>query len=143
MATKENPGFSDPNVKPDEKLIFSRIGDKKKLWQTIMAHISDNYKEMEGSWNYYNDGKQWLFKMVHKKKTIFWSSIAEGGFRITFYLGGKAEPVIVASDLSDTAKQQYLIGQRFGKIRAITVIVNDMSDVSEVKKLIAIKVRLK
>jgi len=143
MATKEILGFSDPNVKPDEKLIFSRIGDKKKLWQTIMTFISDNYEEMEGSWRYYNDGKQWLFKMVQKKKTIFWSTVLESAFRITFYFGGKAEAVIVASDLSEKSKQQYLTGQRYGKIRAITTLVNDMSDVSEVKKLIAIKVKLK
>lgn len=143
MQTKEKLVFSDPDVKPDEKLIFSIIGDKKKLWQAIMTFISDNYTDMEGEWRYYNDGKQWLFKMVHKKKTIFWSSVQEGGFRITFYFGGKAEPFIVASDLSDKAKQQYLAGQKFGKIRAITLLVNDISDVREVEKLIPIKVKLK
>lgn len=143
MQTKEKLVFSDPEVKPDEKLIFSIIGDKKKLWQAVMTFISDKYPDMEGEWRYYNDGKQWLFKMVHKKKTIFWSSIQEGGFRITFYFGGKAEPVIVASDISDNAKQQYLTGQRFGKIRAITLVVNDMTDVREVEKLIPIKVKVK
>ena len=143
MAEKEKLVFSDPNDKPDEKLIFSKIGEKKKLWQAIMTFISDKYKDMEGEWRYYNDGKQWLFKMVQKKKTIFWGAIMDGAFRITFYLGGKAEPVIVASDLSDKAKQQYLTGQRYGQIRAITIIVNDMSDVSEIEKLISIKVKLK
>jgi hypothetical protein len=143
MATKEILVFSDPNVKPDEKLIFSKIGDKKKLWHAIMIFISDNYKDMEGDWRYYNDGKQWLFKMVQKKKTIFWGAILDGAFRITFYFGGKAEPVIVASDLPDKAKQQYLTGPRYGKIRAITTLVNDMSDVSDIEKLISIKVKIK
>jgi hypothetical protein len=143
MAGNEKFVFSDPDVKPDEKLIFSEIGEKKKLWKAIMIFMSDNYKDSEGSWNYYNDGKRWLFKMVIKKKTIFWGTILDGGFRITFYFGGKAEPVIVTSDLCDNAKQQYLTGPRYGKIRAITTIVNDMSDVSEIEKLIAIKVKLK
>jgi hypothetical protein len=143
MAEKEIILFSDPDVKPDEKLIFSKIGSKKKLWQALMSFMSENYKESEGAWNYYNDGKRWLFKMVLKKKTIFWATVLEGAFRITFYFGGKAEPVIVASDLSDNAKQQYLTGPRYGKIRAITIPVNDMSDVSMIEKIIAIKVKLK
>ncbi len=108
-----------------------------------MTFISDNYKEMDGEWRYYNDGKQWLFKMVQKKKTIFWGAILDGAFRITFYFGGKAEPVIVASDLTDNAKQQFLTGPRYGKIRAVTTLVNNMSDVSLIEKLIAIKVKLK
>ncbi len=81
--------------------------------------------------------------MVIKKKTIFWGTIQDGAFRITFYFGGKAEPVIIASDLSENSKQQYLTGQRYGQIRAITILVNDMSDVGEIEKLIAIKVKLK
>ncbi len=143
MATKEILVLSDPDVKPDEKLISSKIGDKYKLWHAIMTFISDNYPDMEGGWRYYNDGKQWLYKMVQKKKTIFWGTILEGAFKVTFYFGGKAEPVIVASELSDKAKQQYLTGKRYGQIRAITTHVNDMSDVSEIGKLIAIKVKLK
>jgi len=143
MQTKEKFAFPDPDVKPDDQLIFSKIGGKKKLWQAIMTFISDKYSDMEGRWRYYNDGKQWLFKMVQKKKTIFWATVLEGAFRITFYFGGKAEPVIVASDLSEKSKQQYLTGPRYGKIRAITVHVDDVSDVSEIEKIIGIKVKLK
>ncbi|MCX6335113.1 MAG: DUF3788 family protein [Bacteroidia bacterium] len=143
MAEKEKFVFSDPHVKPDEKLIFSIIGGKKNLWQRLMGFMSENYKDSEGGWNYYNDGKRWLFKMVLKKKTIFWATILEGGFRITFYFGGKAEPVIIASDLPDKAKQQFLTGPRYGKIRAITSLVNDMSDVNTIENIIAIKVKMK
>jgi len=143
MAEKEIILFSDPEVKPDEKLVFSKIGSKKNLWLAIMSFMSENYKESAGSWNYYNDGKRWLFKMVLKKKTIFWSTVIDGAFRITFYFGGRTEPVIVASDLSEKSKQQYLSGPRYGKIRAISVHVKDISDVSEIEKLIGIKVKLK
>jgi len=143
MTTKEILPLSDPAKIPDDKLIFSLIGEKKKFWQAVLKFVSDNYSDMEGGWRYYNDGKQWLFKMVQKKKTIFWGTILEGAFKITFYFGGKAEPVIVASDLPDNVKQQYLTGPRYGKIRAISILVNDLSDVSVIKKLIPVKVKLK
>ena len=86
MAEKEIILFSDPEVKPDEKLVFSKIGSKKNLWLAIMNFMSENYKESEGSWNYYNDGKRWLFKMVLKKKTIFWSTVIDGCFQDHFLL---------------------------------------------------------
>ena len=143
MPEKEIILFSDPDIKPDEKLVFAKIGSKKKLWQALMSYMSDNYKESEGAWNYYNDGKRWLFRMVLKKKTIFWATVLEDAFRITFYFGGKAEPVIVASDLPDNAKQQFLTGPRYGKIRAVTTPVNEIEDVRTVEKLVAIKVKMK
>jgi len=143
MQSIEKLAFSNPDVKPDDQLIFSKIGGKMKLWQAIMSFMSENYKESEGLWNYYNDGKQWLYKMVLKQKTVFWGTILDGEFRITFYFGGKAEPVIVGSDLPDNAKQQFLTGPRYGKIRAVTIPVSEIEDVRTVEKLVAIKVKMK
>ena len=143
MTEKETFVFSDKQVKPNEDLIFSFIGDKKILWQKIMKYLSDNYKEASGSWNYYNDGKQWLFKMVQKKKTIFWLAVMKDTFRITFYFGDKAEPVIIASDLPKSVKDGFLNGKQYGKIRGITTKVNSQSDVETITKLIDIKVKLK
>jgi hypothetical protein len=135
--------LSDRDAPPTDEIIFSHIGKKKDLWQSIMTFVSVHYNDMTGTWNYYNDGKQWLFKMVQKKKTIFWIGVMEGSFRVTFYFGGKAEALIVASDLPEREKQQYLTGTRYGNIRAVTINVNEKQDVSTIEKLIEIKTRLK
>jgi hypothetical protein len=143
MEEKEVFVFSDKEVKPTDEIIFSIIGDKKKLWQSIMGYISDNYKDMTGSWNYYNDGKQWLFKMVQKKKTIFWLAVMKDTFRVTFYFGDKAEPVILASDIPESVKDDFTGGRHYGRIRAITTKMAAQSDVETIKKLIDIKTRIK
>ncbi len=143
MTAKEIFVMSDPLVKPDEKLIFSIIGEKKILWQEIMNYLKSNYPDASGQWNYYKDGKAWLFKFVQKKKTIFWSAILEDTFRVTFYFGDKAEPVIVESKLPDKVKQDFLTGKRYGKIRAISLKINDMKDVEIVKTIVPIKVKIK
>jgi hypothetical protein len=103
MTLKRNIALSDPLVKPDEKLIFSIIGEKKILWQEIMNYLKSDYPDASGDWNFYKDGNQWLFKMVQKKKTIFWCGLfeLEATFRITFYFGDKAEPVIIESKIPD------------------------------------------
>jgi len=134
--------LTDKNVHPTDDYIFSIIGEKKVLWQNIMGHMSSVYENSSGQWNFYNDGKRWLFKMVYKKKTIFWAAILAGTFRITFYFGNKAESVIANSDLPEKIKEEFKTAKRYGLIRPVTFIVNENADVENILKLIAIKSKL-
>jgi hypothetical protein len=143
MAEIEKRVLSDKSVIPTDEYIFSLIGNNKLHWKRIMDHVSENYNDTSGSWNYYNDGKQWLFKMVRKKKTIFWSSIIDKTFRITFYLGNKAEAIIENSDLPQPVKDEFKTAKRYGLIRPVTFIINSETDVDNVLKLIAIKAKMK
>ena len=143
MSEKETILLSDKEICPTDEYIFSIIGEKKILWQNIMNHMVSNYKDSAGEWNFYNDGKRWLFKMVHKKKTIFWAAILTDTFRITFYFGNKAEPIIEASDLPQIMKDEFRTAKRYGLIRGISLKILNKTDVENVQKLIAIKVRVK
>jgi hypothetical protein len=143
MSEKEKPLLSDKSVIPDDEYIFSLIGENKIHWKKIMDYVSENYKDTFGSWNYYNDGKQWLFKMVHKKKTIFWSGIINNTFRITFYLGNTAEAIIENSDLPQTVKDEFKTAKRYGLIRPVTFVINTETDVDNVLKMIAVKSKMK
>ena len=105
--------------------------------------MSSVYKDSAGQWNFYNDGKRWLYKMVYKKKTIFWAAILMDGFRITFYFGNKAESVIESSDLPGNIKEEFKTAKRYGLIRPVTIIVNEKEDVDNILKLIAIKYKLR
>jgi hypothetical protein len=143
MSEKDTLVLSDKQIIPTDDYIFSILGEKKILWLTIMNYLSENCKDSSGSWNYYNDGKQWLFKMVHKKKTIFWAGVLKDTFRVTFYFGDKAENLIYSSDLSQTIKDDFKTGKRYGKIRAISLKMSDLKDVESVKKLVVIKMKIK
>jgi hypothetical protein len=143
MSEKEIFILSDKNVVPTEDYIFSLLGDKKELWNSIMTHITDNYNDTSGTWNYYNDGKQWLFKMVRKKKTIFWSALLQDAFRISFYFGDNAMPLIDASDLPQEIKDGFKKTKKYGAIRPISIKVFEHSDVDTVLKLIEIKNSMK
>ena len=143
MTENEKKVLSDKSVIPDDEYIFSLIGNNKVHWKRIMDHLSENYQDTSGSWNYYNDGKQWLFKMVHKKKTIFWSGITDNTFRITFYFGNKAEEIIENSDLPRNVRDEFKTAKRYGQIRPVTFLINSETDVDNVLKLIAIKSKMK
>ncbi len=144
MSDKELLALSNPNIVPGDDLIFSLIGEKKLYWQAILKHMLDTYKDITWSWNWYNDGKQWLFKLVQKKKTIFWGAILTTcQFRITFYFGDKAEQVILSSTLPPKIKDEFMNGPRYGKIRPISLLVNSEDDVEVVRIVADLKVKMK
>ena len=143
MAEKINLILGDKQIIPDDDQIFSIIGDKKELWQKIMNHSVSNYENASGEWRYYNDGKRWLFKMVHKKKTLFWIGILEDTFMVTFWFGDKAEPVIEISDLPESIKDDFRKAKKYGAVRGLSIKMNDNTDADNVIKLIEIKSKLK
>jgi hypothetical protein len=143
MAEKEELILSDRQVVPDDEYIFSILGDKRIFWQDIISFAANNYKDISGDWNYYNDGKQWLYKLTQKKKTIFWGAMHKDTFRITFYFGDKVEPLLENSELPLKIKEDFKVSKRYGSIRSISQKIFSASDVENVKKLIAIKIKLK
>jgi hypothetical protein len=143
MSEKENLLLSDKQVIPTDDYIFTIIGEKKSMWQDIMVHMHVKYPDSAGEWNYYNDGKKWLFKMVQKKKTIFWIGILEDTFRVTFWFGDKAQPLINESDLPERIKDEFRSSKKYGAVRALSVRINDRSDVDNILKIITIKLKLK
>lgn len=67
----------------------------------------------------------------------------KNSFRITFYFGDKAESLIDNSDLPQKIKDDFKSSKRYGSIRAVSIKMNDSTDVENVKKLISIKTKLK
>ncbi len=135
--------LNDKNIIPDDALVFSIIGDKKVCWQKIMNYLRDNYRGSSGNWRYYNDGKQWLFRMVNKKKTVFWLSLLSNTFRITFYFGDKARHIIESSDLPEKIIDDFKSARKYGSIRPVTIKVINDEDVDNVIKLIGLKHKIK
>lgn len=143
MAIREELVFGDKNIYPTEELLFSKIGDKLVIWKSVMSYAHENYKDISGEWRYYNDGKQWLYKLVQKKKTIFWIAVLSDTFRITFYFGNKAEPMILGSDLPESVKNDFKNAKHYGVLRAISTLISGSSDIEKICKLIDIKIKLK
>jgi len=135
--------LKDPEVIPTDTIVGSLVGERIKLWKIVLEYAYKNFKDVSGSWNYYKDGKQWLFKLVQKKKTILWAGIFDGNIRITFYFGDKAEPVIEKSDLPPGIINGFRSAKKYGAIRPVSMILKEHSDVENVYKLMNIKSKLK
>jgi hypothetical protein len=143
MAELDKPILSDPAIIPDELLLKTLLGDKMEWWNQIMEHTMQHYPSVSPVWRYYNDGKQWLFRLLQKKDTIFWTSLVGNTFRITFYFTDKFEPFILGSHISEEVKTGFLTSKHYGKIRGITIRMESTQDIEAVKELIAIKLQIK
>ena len=135
--------LTDPSIIPDNELVFIMIGDKSVFWQQILDHLYQNHKDITEIWRFYNDGKSWLFRTLKKKNTIFWVAVLKDTFRVGFYFGDKAEPMILQSDLPENIKDDFKTATRYNTIRAISVTMNDAVDVDTVIKLIELKLKIK
>jgi hypothetical protein len=139
----DTPILGDPNQFPEDRIIFLHIGKAKPLWIALFQYIAAEHSEFTQEWRYYNDGKSWLMKVQHKKKTVFWLSIQKDSFRTTFYIHEKAKKIIEDSKLSEELKDQYCKGKNYGKIRGITVVYKNKKDIEFAKELIGIKISIK
>jgi len=139
----EKPGLDDENVFPDDTVLRSSLGENKATWDKFIGLIQKDYPSFNYEWRFYNDGHRWLFKVTQKAKTICWVSVWDGFYKVSFYFGDKAEDLIVGSDLDKMYKEQFISGKRYGKIRAITVDVDQATKLETIKLLAEIKTKLK
>ncbi|HKI47674.1 MAG TPA: DUF3788 family protein [Balneolales bacterium] len=139
----EQPVLTDQNQYPTEEVIFEHIGISRTLWESFFECIHMNYPDINGEWRYYNDGKSWLMKATLKKRTVFWLSLFQDTFRITFFYTDRAEEAIKNSSISDELKNSYIDGKRFNKIRGVTLIFRNEKDIEYAKTLIALRLSIK
>jgi hypothetical protein len=142
-ALMENPVLSDKTQFPTERVIFSHIGKSKLLWIAFFKYLAEEHPDFVQEWRYYNDGKSWLMKVQHKKKTVFWLSVIKDAFRTTFYIHEKAKKIIADSPISDDLKEQYRTGKNYGKIRGITIVFRNKRDLENAKIMTGIKISIK
>ncbi len=128
---------------PTEEVIYSYIGDTKALWYSFFEYLHASHPDLTEQWRYYKDGKSWLMKVVRKSKTIFWLSVIQGGFRITFYFTDKAEEAICESSISEELKEQFRNGKHYNKIHGLTITFHNEKDIEYAQKMLAIKLGMK
>lgn len=135
--------LTDPTTHPDERVLSRTLGARRTLWRQFFEEVAADQPDLATEWRYYNDGKAWLMKVTHKKKTVVWVSVHAGYFRITAYLTEKARAAVDASDLSADCKEQFANSKRYGKLIAVSVPFRKKADVKAGRALVALKLSLK
>jgi len=84
-----------------------------------------------------------MLRLNKQKKTLCWIGVLETTFRVGFWLGNKATPIIEKSDLPERIKDDYRNAKQYKIGRGLSVVVNDHTDVENVIRLIGLKLKIK
>lgn len=151
----ENQLLKDRNIQPTTEIIALGLGKANSTFVKFVNEIK-LYGITLMDWRYYNDGKAWLSKGeyrwvtargTNKVKPIFWLSIWEGFFKVSFFFGASVLDELVNLPISETTKELIKNAQLGGKqIQFIPVIfdIEDetlLNDVYELAKFRKIKIK--
>jgi hypothetical protein len=133
--------FREPNIEPTNQLISEGLKGAfnayTKLRESLISDLKLSYQ-----WNYYKDGKAWLCKVSHKKKTVFWLSTGDQSFTITFYFTQKNQSDIFALPIDISIKENFANAKHLGKLMPLTIEIHNDKPFSDILKIVNYKLSL-
>jgi hypothetical protein len=134
----------DPEVTPEDKVLHEIMGDDIfDAYSSFLTEVLKSPFQLSPEWRYYNDGKSWLCKMLSKKKNLFWLSIWEGCFRLTFYFSERHLEELSQLNLSSKAKDEFSMLKPVGKLHPMIISISSKELIPDVLEVVQFKKNLK
>ena len=137
----ENKILTDPKVKPENDVLENALGKNYTRYTEFVNTI--NAQNLIVEWNYYNDGKSWLGKILCKKKNLCWLSVWNTGFKLTFYLTEKTIQGIQALEIDDEIKNTVTKSKPIGKLFPIILLIKNKKTMQDGLSILEYKMQLK
>ncbi|MBI1936730.1 MAG: DUF3788 domain-containing protein [Ignavibacteriales bacterium] len=132
--------FTNKLEQPDEETLSTVLGKSYKNWQAVKKHIEDNYGSCAEEWKFYGQKIGWSLKIFLKKRNLFFVTVCNGFFRISFVLGNKAVAAAEQSKLPQTIIEELLNAKKYAEGRGVRIEVKSQKDVETIKQLVDIKI---
>lgn len=139
----EKPLLKDPNVFPDTGVLKDALGNSYPAYEKLMSAITDETIGLDPLWTYYNDGHNWLCKIVYKKKTVIWLSVWEDCFKLGFYFNERTGPGVYDLNIPQDIKDRFTEASEGKKFKPLVIDISDEIDLDVVMKLVDYKKRIK
>ena len=122
---------------PDSEILEAVLEKSFPLYQRTVQALSAD--DIQITWNYYNDGKAWMGKLLWKKKNLGWLHIYNGLFKITIYFTEKHRSGIEVLYINPRIKSSFLQSPTVGKLLPMTFQVEQEKDLSDLLCVISYK----
>ena len=133
----------DAEIFPSDRVLKDTLGDVYDVLESFLATITNEAYLLSFEWRYYTDGKAWLCKVQHKKKTILWLSVWEGFFKVSFFFTEKHLEAIAALDISEAIKTELASAKAIGLLIPMIFNINNASQLQELLTVVRFKKTLK
>jgi hypothetical protein len=146
----------DSENKPTSEIIAEGLGNANQTYKKFIQELGEHYGITLMDWRYYNDGKAWLSKGeyhwktvrgTNKVKPIFWLSIWEGFFKVSFFFSTDIQDELQALQISQETRDIIAHAKPMGKtMRFIPIVIDikadhQLGDVYAIAELRKVKVK--
>jgi len=125
----------DPNIQPTNDVIAAILGEQYAAYTQFLGMLAGS--DVTPQWRYYTDGKAWLAKGLYqwksvrgtdKEKTIFWLSMWDGFFKVSFFFAEKVRVSMQGLAVSENTKRMIEDAKQMGKLKFFPLIFDVCSD---------------
>lgn len=133
----------DQQIFPTKEVLKNELGSSYLAFEALTKKLIDANYGLTIQWRYYKDGKAWLCKVCHKKKTIFWLSVWDQYFKTTFYFTEKNGMGISELNIKEELKEIFHRSKPIGRLIPLTININNKGQIKDILPLVEYKKSLK
>lgn len=132
--------FDNKDSIPSFEDVSEALGTTASLWFEIIQLVQSIYPEVIEEWNFSGQKYGWSFRLKDKKRVLIYLLPRAKIFKVAFVFGQKATDFILKSSISAPIKTELEAAKVYAEGRGIRIDVTDKAILSEIKKLIEIKI---
>ena len=136
-----NQLLKDPATFPSPDILQQALGENYVVFEKLMELLSSSTYSLKPEWNYYKDGKSWLCKILHKKKTVLWLSVWEEYFMVSFYFTEKDRTAINELGIDANIKTDFNERKPIGKLLPLVISVNNIKQIYDILNITDYKLK--
>jgi hypothetical protein len=133
----------DPKVFPGPEVLKDSLKEAYPVYEELLASITGPEYGLVPEWRFYNDGKAWLCKVAYKKKTIFWLSVWDEFFKVSFYFTMSTAKGVTDLAIRKSIRDKLISAKPIGKLIPLVVDIRKKAQLKDLLKLIDYKKSLK
>ena len=130
----------EQEIFPSKEVLQNVLGNVYEVLEALETQLTQSEYPLTFEWNYYKDGKSWLCKVCHKKKTVFWLSIWDGFFKTGFFFLNRHLEGIAALEIDE---KSFTIEKEWGKMIPLIFSINSKKQLPDLLKVIEFKKKAK
>jgi hypothetical protein len=131
--------FTDKNYTPTDLDLKSALSNCYPYWHEIDLYVKKAFQDANANWHYSGDKFGWSFRISDKKRVIIYLLPRAGFFKTAFVFGEKATQAVLKSEVADDIKAELYAAKVYAEGRGIRLSVRSVSQLTDVKILINIK----
>jgi len=141
MEIEESVQLTDESVYPDETILKGVLGRSYGAYTDLLNLYED--RELRLEWRYYKDGKAWLCKVQHKKKTIVWMSAWKGYIQAAIYVPVRILDDVLSLKVTEETKNRISGTKNVGKTRPCIFDIRNKKSIKDFETVMEFKLSAK